>query len=473
MLLLGVDNGWTGRMLHEKRSMEGKAGGHFMRTQRKQSLDTADAGSDPTLSGVNASIAAMLAGESPDDLVRRIIAAGGVRSHLQPIVAMSEPRMLGVEALLRGWCDLQQRLIPPASLFRTSDPGLLQQLENHARQAAVKAFSELTSRTGDQPLLFMNLDLSEICTGDTGVTPEMSCERLVEMVQQHGLTPDRVALELLESRFGDDDAVERSAALMRRAGFVLVLDDMGSGHANLDRVCLIRPDILKLDRSLIADIETDHHKRETFKCLARLARRTGALVVAEGIETRSQGVAAMELGADLLQGFFLSRPAPAETLDFDQTVARASMLAAEFRRELVGTITRRRAEFVGYDRMLHEVCAALAGCEVSRFEELLTRLCLGTELIECVYVIAPDGQQVTSTLMHPEIRRRNERLFAAAGKGTDHSFKDYFFLLRETELTKFTTGPYVSRATGMLCRTISTRLSHNGDTYVLCVDVTA
>ena len=103
-------------------------------------------------------------------------------------------------------------------------------------------------------------------------------------------------------------ASARWRVALRQRGFLVVLDDVGAGHSNLDRIPLIRPDIIKIDRSLITGVDADFYKQETFKSLVSLSRRIGALVVAEGIETEREAVAALELGADLLQGYFLGRP---------------------------------------------------------------------------------------------------------------------------------------------------------------------
>ena len=92
----------------------------------------------------------------------------------------------------------------------------------------------------------------------------------------------------------------------------------------------MRPDVIKIDRSLITGVDGDFYKQETFKSLVSLRRRIGALVVAEGIETEAEAVTALELGADLLQGFFLGRPQRGATFDsggFDRAAGSVETLA--------------------------------------------------------------------------------------------------------------------------------------------------
>jgi hypothetical protein len=94
--------------------------------------------------------------------------------------------------------------------------------------------------------------------------------------------------------------------------------------------------------------------------------------------------------------------------------------------------------------------------------------------IECAFVLDETGVQVSTTVCRNTLEpRRNRVLFRPAPRGTDHSLKDYYFLLRNVELQKFTTDPYVSMASGNLCRTISIgfRDADGQRTYILCIDV--
>src|SRR4029077_4218182 len=95
---------------------------------------------------------------------------------------------------------------------------------------------------------------------------------------------------------------------------------------------------------------------------------------------------------------------------------------------------------------------------------------------ECVYVLDGAGIQVTDTVWNPNLLRRTEgSIFRPAPRGSDHSLKEYYYILLDAELQKYTTDPYVSFASGNISRTISTyfRDAHNSGLYVLCIDVVA
>ena len=138
----------------------------------------------------------------------------------------------------------------------------------------------------------------------------------------------------------------------------MVLDDVGAGHSNLDRIPLFRPDVIKIDRSLITGVDGDFYKQETFKSLVSLSRRIGALVVAEGIETEAEAVTALELGADLLQGFFLGRPSAAATFDnggFERAAESVEPLARAFKGHMVGQINARKTEYRRFNMILNRI----------------------------------------------------------------------------------------------------------------------
>ena len=284
-------------------------------------------------------------------------------------------------------------------------------------------------------------------------------------------------MEFLEARLDDIARFGALASALRKRGFLVVMDDVGAGHSNLDRIPLFRPDVIKIDRSLVTGVEADFYKQETFKSLVSLSRRIGALVVAEGIETEAEAIAALGLGADLLQGYFLSRPQDASAFD-EAGLARASQKAAglahAFKSHMVGGINDRKLHHRRCHGILSRIIGELASAKADRFDAILDRVVGEDPKVECCYVLDDAGVQVTETVCNVAIERRSSgAMFRPAPRGTDHSLKEYFYVLVEVEMQKYTTDPYVSLASGSLCRTISTRFraAASERSYVLCVDV--
>ena len=195
-------------------------------------------------------------------------------------------------------------LIAPYDLFKMAAAERLgAELENLCRRTAVQSFAELAPRP-DELLLFLNLDLA--ATDDHDELPAA----LAALVRDANLLPRNVAVEFLEARLEDVGRFGALADALREHGFLVVLDDVGAGHSNLDRIPLFRPDVIKVDRSLISGVGDDFYKQETLKSLVSLSRRIGALVVAEGIETERRGDRRAGAGRRPASGI-LPEPAPA------------------------------------------------------------------------------------------------------------------------------------------------------------------
>jgi len=91
-------------------------------------------------------------------------------------------------------------------------------------------------------------------------------------------------------------------------GFSVALDDVGTGHSNLERIARIKPDIIKIDRCLIHDLDQERYRYIVVRSLRNLAQSIGALVLAEGLETEGEALAALDLDINLHQGYYYAKP---------------------------------------------------------------------------------------------------------------------------------------------------------------------
>jgi EAL domain-containing protein (putative c-di-GMP-specific phosphodiesterase class I) len=404
--------------------------------------------------------------------LHQLVEARRITTHFQPIFSVRQKSVVGMEALSRG-LGRGGDLIAPYALFKmAAAEGIAGQVEDLCRESAIRNFTRLRARP-EELLLFLNLDLAWT------TRPHELSDQLDLLIAGTGLSPYNVAVEFLEARFDDVGRFGTLAAALRKRGFLVVLDDVGAGHSNLDRIPLFRPDIIKIDRSLITGVDQDFYKQETMKSLVSLSRRIGALVVAEGIETEGEAVMALELGADLLQGFFLGRPQAAASFD-DGGIVRAAecveVLARTFKSHMVGQINERKLEYRRFNMILNRILFELTNAEAREFDQILARIIAEYAGVECFYVLDDAGVQVTDTICSGAVVERPGRaMFRPAPRGTDHSLKEYYYVLVDVELQKYTTDPYVSLASGRLCRTISTcfRDTVKSRMYVLCVDVRA
>lgn len=227
-----------------------------------------------------------------------ILTQSGLHSLFQPIISLSERRILGYEALTRG--PSNSPLHSPIALFAVArQAGRLSELEIACRESACRRFNE-------QKLpgkLFLN------------VSPESLLEaahqpgRTLQLLQDFGIPPSQVVIELTEQTPIDDFQLLQTALHHYRAmGFSIALDDLGAGYSSLRLWSELRPDYVKIDRHFIDGIHQDALKREFVGSILQIAKASRAQVIAEGIELPEELAVLTEMGVDLVQGYLLGRP---------------------------------------------------------------------------------------------------------------------------------------------------------------------
>ncbi|MHC8406426.1 bifunctional diguanylate cyclase/phosphodiesterase [Pseudomonas sp. TMB3-21] len=227
-----------------------------------------------------------------------ILAQSGLHSLFQPIVCVSERRIVGYEALSRG--PSNSPLHSPVALFAVArQAGRLSELEIACRQSACRQFNE-------QQLpgkLFLNVSPESLL--ETSHQPG----RTLQLLQDFGIPPSQVVIELTEQTPTDDFHLLQNALHHYRAmGFSIALDDLGAGYSSLRLWSELRPDYVKIDRHFIDGIHQDALKREFVGSILQIAKASRALVIAEGIELPEELAVLTEMGVDLVQGYFLCRP---------------------------------------------------------------------------------------------------------------------------------------------------------------------
>lgn len=392
--------------------------------------------------------------------------------HFQPLVSLRRGTVLGVEALARGKDPETGALITPDHLFgKTRSQEARLELDRRCRQAALEAFRPL-HKADPNLLLSINVDASIIDASS------VHSKVLEEQVAASGIPPENIIVEIVESKAGGTLALIEFVAEYKRLGFVLALDDFGAGHSNLDRIHLLKPDLVKLDRCLISRIHRHFHKQEVVKSFVRLAGRTGCLVLGEGVERLDEALTLLECGVDVFQGFYFGRPVPGFP-DWAASEVSVAQVAEAHKTSSIRHYNSEKIRFSGYNALVDRISATLGATTAqgnaptnTQLEERL-RQCLDADArIECLYLLDSQGIQSTDTVRRPEWVRKSRRLlYEPARRGADHSCKEYFLPLR-SGLTRFTTEPYISQASGRRCLTISSMfLDPDGTARILCIDL--
>ncbi|WP_427174699.1 sensor domain-containing phosphodiesterase [Arthrobacter sp. 92] len=224
--------------------------------------------------------------------IREIIGAKRLLTAFQPVRDLSSGRVAGVEALSRFVTDNGSGA--DYWFEEAAAVGLGTELEFAALETALESAADLPS------CLYVALNISPASCLDP---------YLPVLLDRSNVPLHRIVLELTERLSVEDYEPLRSAlGPLRRQGLRVAVDDAGSGFASMRHILHLRPDIIKLDRSLIAGIQDDTGQHALGAVMVEFAKQINAVLVAEGIETHAELAAVTELGMTAAQGYLLGRP---------------------------------------------------------------------------------------------------------------------------------------------------------------------
>ena len=243
--------------------------------------------------------------------LRSMLAEPRLETAFQPIWNLQDNEILGFEALARPWPGYG--FAGPAEAFAVAEKiGRAHELDAICRAAALARVSELP----EDVLLFLNLNPQSL-THST-----VDGDRLVRAVKAVGLEPERIVLEITERSPARLDHVIASALRLRSLGFQLALDDVGTGNSGLEMLRDLPVDFVKIDTSVVAAAVDDPKAQAVLVAIIAFARRAGAFVIAEGIESEEilsfvRHAHEVKVLNDRMidggQGFLLGRPDPDPT----------------------------------------------------------------------------------------------------------------------------------------------------------------
>lgn len=238
---------------------------------------------------------------------QRYLRDGRVQMVYQPIVDLRDGSLQCVEALARLRGEDQRLVAPGAFLPALGRAELLELFRLGLAQVCHDC--QTWAKGGLAPAVSLNLPADALAQ-------DVYRDVLFEALARTGLSPERVHLEILESRDPLDGAkCDERIAELRRAGIRIVQDDLGSGHSSLLRMDRIPFDGVKIDQGFVRNAISDPQRALEFIVhLTRLVRGFGIPVTVEGLEDRALIEAVAILGADLGQGYGIAKPMAAESL---------------------------------------------------------------------------------------------------------------------------------------------------------------
>ncbi|MBS1122101.1 MAG: diguanylate phosphodiesterase [Deltaproteobacteria bacterium] len=215
--------------------------------------------------------------------------------HFQPIVHASTRARFGYEALLRS----QDKSLPhPGAILDAAER--LERIPTLGRAVRAHSAKVIAGAPPERGVVFINLHLLDLYD-----------KQLTSAFAPLSKVASRVVLEITErtSLEGESDIRYRVAQL-RELGFRIAIDDLGGGHARMGTFTPLDTDFVKLDMSLVRDVDKHAMKQRLIRSITELCRQQGTMVIGEGVETEAEARVLVDLGCDLLQGYLIARPAP-------------------------------------------------------------------------------------------------------------------------------------------------------------------
>ena len=235
-----------------------------------------------------------------------LLASDHLHVAFQPIINLHTAEIIGREVLGRigpGAANAREHGVNgPAALIELAHAhGRLLALDHRFRQIGIRTFA----RAGATGTFFLNIDPRVIDD------PAFSAGFTRHVLEEHGVAPTRIVLELTESgAVLDSERLEQVVRHYADQGFRIALDDVGAGYASLSAVLRIRPHFLKIDKNLVRHVANDPMRIHLLRAIADFGARSGIQVIAEGVEDEQDLAALIACNIEFGQGYFFARPHP-------------------------------------------------------------------------------------------------------------------------------------------------------------------
>jgi len=381
---------------------------------------------------------------------------------LQPIFSLAHKRAVGFEALLRVK-DKENVSISPDKFFNSSvkeeDIIFLDRISRYVHLFNFQKFKDKKN------WLFLNVSPQTIVKG------KFYGNYFRKLLEQYNFPPHRVVIEIVEHPIENIEKLVKIVDFYKELGCLIAIDDFGAGHSNFDRIWALKPDIVKLDRSLILKASNDKSIRKVIlPQIITLLHQSGTLTLIEGIETLDQALIALECNADFVQGFFFGRPFEEFDRDikffsdFDGLVEISKEKSFYEEKKINSLLDKFKLFF-------HEALENLKKGEslCKALEKIVNQ-----ELVTRCYLIDSKGIQIGETISSEKNELIKDKRFLPLDDADSADwFRRHYFknrLLKPLEIQA--TSPYLSIAGAHMCITLSMMFENmKNEQNILCCDI--
>ena len=238
----------------------------------------------------------------------RAISNNEFEMYLQPQVD-SSGNLYGAEALVR-WQHPERGLLSPAIFIDVLEKtGFIYKLDRYMWDKAAKKLGEWKKEGKDQYHISVNISTKDFYLVDV-------YETFVGLVDKYDIDPVNLNIEITETTLMSDfDKNMGIIRLLQNYGFNIEIDDFGSGYSSLNMLKDISADVLKIDMGFLRASENEAKGLDILESIITLAGKLGMKVITEGVETKKQLYMLVEMGCDMYQGYYFSKPIPVDEFE--------------------------------------------------------------------------------------------------------------------------------------------------------------
>lgn len=387
-----------------------------------------------------------------------------LHSHFQPIYSFAHRRVVGHEGLMRAWTKVGKQLSPYTVFASARTEPELVTLDRLSRLLHGQNFAHLYNAADEPPQwLFLNAEPNAFAhAGQYG-------RFFPEMLESLALRPEQVVVEVLETAIENNRQLARAVDYFREMGCLIAIDDFGAGHSNVDRIWRLRPDIVKLDRALIADATENREARQIMPGLVNLLHEAGALVLAEGIETHTEAMLALEADCDLVQGYYFAMPGPG-LISAHEPNSLFESLWQDFSTAMQREIEHNQQQMTLYTAGMLKAAARMIDGEPL---DVAGESFMSQPAAIRLFMLDGNGRQSGPNMLNPRMQHENPLRFApldiveGAVWSRRHYFRQAMKRFGELQISR----PYLSISGEQACVTLSLGVVLDGKPNVLCGDL--
>jgi EAL domain-containing protein (putative c-di-GMP-specific phosphodiesterase class I) len=352
--------------------------------------------------------------------------------------------------------------VSPVQLFYTdaAQGDDTQHLERLSQALHIRNFS---AQAPDDCWMFLNISPNEVVRhvrrdGDLG-----------RIVSRYGVPAHRIVVEIVESSVGDEMLLQDVVQSLRSFGCLIAIDDFGAGHSNFNRIWALKPDIVKLDRSITAAAARDGLMRRSLPNLSSLIHEAGAMVLLEGVETEDEAIVGMEADVDLYQGYLFGRPGSLLQKTMPGETTPATMGRA-VRTRLDGH-QKARDDFMRAIRTQFDHAAQRLGGGTN-IDDAITTLISLPSVVRCWAIDGLGGQNMPNITTHRAPEQSDPRFRPMANqRGAAWHLRHYYRRAVGAPGEVQVTRPYFSLTGSHIVVTLSVAVHSPNGLVVFCCDV--